>query len=115
MQEALAQLNVHFTVMAPSGVAAAIHRSGRTVHQALALGRNIRANIWSSESGRKTLDKLQHYQGVILDEVSFAGVEFMANFFECMAALQDKLAHPMHVVVVGDMRCARWSVTSCLA
>ena len=30
-------------------------------------------------------------------------MELMANFFECMAALQDKLAHPMHVVVVGDM------------
>ena len=62
MQEALAKLNVHF-------IGDGIHSSGRTVHQALGLGRNIRANIWSSESGRKTLDMLQHYQGVKLDEV----------------------------------------------
>jgi hypothetical protein len=54
------------------------------------------------EEGKAVLDQLVHYQGVIFDEVSFAGVELMANFFEAMAALSER-RHNMHVVVVGDM------------
>ena len=102
LQEALEAMIVQFQVMAPSGVAAAIHSTGRTVHRVLGLGRINRPDFWTSRKGRAVLEQLKHYQGVIFDEVSFAGVELMAKFFQAMANLREQ-GHLMHVVVVGDM------------
>jgi predicted DNA-binding protein len=67
------------------------------------MGRGVKAaDFWTSEKGQKVLKELSEFQGVIFDEVSFAGLELMEDFFFAMNALRDQ-KHPMHVILVGDM------------
>ena len=48
------------------------------------------------------LKQLKLLGGVIFDEVSFAGVDLMNEFFQAMKALEGQ-GHNMHVIMVGDM------------
>ena len=75
---------------------------GRTVHRSLGLGRKIDKAYWTSPKGKDMLKQLKLFGGVIFDEVSFAGVDLMNEFFQAMKALEGQ-GHNMHVIMVGDM------------